>query len=218
MTKKPDAMEERNKAADGRLQSPSVVRNRSVIAEVLLDHLPDRARVLEIASGTGEHALHVLEHSDQIVWQPSDISPSALKSIEAWREMSGHTGFLAPIELDASNGLWPLEGENEFDAVVCINMLHISPWQAGLGVIRGAKDRLKPGGLLFFYGPFKRGGVHTSMSNEEFDASLRARDESWGVRDIDEVKRAAKASNLTLDEVIEMPANNLSLVFRRTLS
>lgn len=213
--KKPAALEPRAVTDDNRMMSPSVARNKGPILEVLHPHLCSGMHVLEIASGTGEHGAHIMSCVEGLIWQPSDLSPEARRSVSAWVEYSGDPNFKAPIALDASLDQWPLEEGLMFDAMLCINMIHIAPFEAAKGVIRGAKRILKPGGILFFYGPFKRGGEHTASSNEAFDQSLKSRDPAWGIRDLEELKALAAVSDLSLESLTEMPANNISLVFRR---
>lgn len=194
-----------------RQSSPSAARNREPILAVLRRVLPAEARVLELASGTGEHAAYFAAASPGWRWQPSDPDAAARASIAAWREGLGNVE--APVQIDASAAAWGVEGP--FDAMVAINMIHISPWTATLGLMAGAGRLLAPGGVLFTYGAYKRGGAHTAASNEQFDAWLKARDPEFGVRDLEAVEAAATAQGLRLEEVVEMPANNFSLVFRR---
>lgn len=196
---------------DPRLQSPAATRNRQPILEVLRQVLPEHARVLEVASGSGEHAVHLAGAVPAWTWQPSDPHPRALASIAAWREAAGLANLREPLPLDLT-GAWPAR---LFDAVVAINLLHISPWAVTEALMAGAEGHLVAGGMLFLYGPFRREGRHTAPSNAAFDADLRARDPRWGIRDLDEVTAEAERHGLTLDKVVEMPANNLSLVFRR---
>lgn len=190
----------------------AAARNRDPILAVLTDRLPPPAHVLEIGSGTGEHALWFSRALPGLTWQPTDPDEDALRSIAAWREMAGSPNLLPPLRLDASADTWPVE---RADAVVSINMIHIAPWPATTGLIAGAGRVLTPAGLLFLYGPFREGGVHTTESNAAFDAGLRARDPSWGVRDLDEITALAASHGLVLAERIAMPSNNLSVVFRR---
>lgn len=198
---------------DARQQSPSVARNRAPILAVLQQLLPASARVLELASGTGEHAVFFAQALPGVIWQTSDPDQAARESIAAWIEAEGVTNVLAPRAIDVSAAEWDVEGP--FDALVAINMIHISPWEATLGLMAGAARLLRPGGVLFTYGAYKRGGAHTAPSNEEFDQWLKARDPRFGVRDLAAVEAAAKAQGLTLRETIEMPANNFALVFAR---
>ena len=196
---------------DGALTSPSTARNREPILAVLRRVLPARGVVLEIASGTGEHAVHFATALPDLTWQPSDRDPDALRSIAAHRAGAGLPNLLPPLELDVTATSWPLE---RADAIVSINMIHIAPWRAAVALMAGAGRLLAPGGVLYLYGPFKQDGRHTAPSNAEFDASLRARDPEWGVRDVGEVAELADQHGLALVEQAAMPANNLSLVFR----
>ena len=177
--------------------------------------LPARGRVLEIASGTGEHAVFVAKALPGLTWQPSDPDPDSRASIAAWSAHERLTNVLPPLDIDVRADDWDVMGP--FDAVVAINMVHIAPWDAALGLLRGAGRLLGEGGILFLYGPYKREGRHTAPSNEAFDAWLKERDPAFGVRDLAEVQSAAAANGLRLDEIVEMPANNLSLVFAKTL-
>jgi cyclopropane fatty-acyl-phospholipid synthase-like methyltransferase len=200
---------------DRRQYSPSTARNRAPILTVLQRVLPPDARVLEIASGSGEHAMHIARAIPELTWQTSDPDPDARASIAAWIEAEHLGNVLAPRTLDVRETVWGVENDAPFDAIVAINMIHISPWQATLGLLTGASRLLRPGGVLYTYGPYMRGGRHTAPSNAVFDASLKARDSSWGVRDVADVASAARVQELKLEEIVEMPANNLSLVFRR---
>jgi hypothetical protein len=192
--------------------APAVARNRDPILAVLRRVLPKQGTVLQIAEGTGEHAVHFAAALPGLTWQPTDRDAAALRSIAAWREQVGSPNLLAPLELDVASQPWPVE---RADAVLCINMIHISPWRATEGLMAGAARVLPSGGLLFLYGPYKEGGVHTAPSNEAFDADLRARNPEWGVRDLDDVRALAAHHSFDFAERIAMPANNLSVVFRR---
>jgi SAM-dependent methyltransferase len=194
------------------LTSPSVARNRDPILAVLRRVLPPAGIVLEIASGTGEHAVHFAAALPHLMWQPTDRDEQALKSIAAYREASGLPNLLAPLVLDASASAWPIE---RADAVVAINMIHISPWRATQGLMAGAGRALLPGGVLYLYGAYREKGVHTAPSNAAFDLDLRRRNPEWGVRDVEEVTSLASVHGLKLAERVPMPANNLSLVFQR---
>jgi cyclopropane fatty-acyl-phospholipid synthase-like methyltransferase len=196
-----------------RLSSPATARNRAPILAVLQRVLPAEGRVLEIASGAGEHAMFIARAMPALTWQPSDPDPEARASIGAWIAEERLSNVLAPRAIDARDRQWDAEGL--YDAIVAINMIHISPWEATLGLIAGAGRLLPAGGVLYTYGPYMRGGRHTAASNAAFDASLKARDPSWGVRDVGDIESAAAMQGLTLEEIVEMPANNLSLVFRR---
>ncbi|MXQ14163.1 DUF938 domain-containing protein [Microvirga makkahensis] len=194
------------------LTSPSVARNRDPILNVLGRILPQSGTVLEIASGTGEHAAYFAAALPHLTWQPTDQDDSALKSIAAHRAASGLPNLLAPLRLNAASPDWPVE---RADALVAINMVHISPWRATQGLMAGAGRLLSSGGVLYLYGAYKESGAHTAPSNEVFDADLRRRNPEWGVRDLEAVAELARAYGLELVERIPMPANNLSLVFRR---
>lgn len=196
-----------------RRHSPAAERNRGPILEVLRQVLPTEGRVLEIASGSGEHVIYFAKALPALTFQPSDPDAEARESIRAWIEQEGSPNILAPLDLDAKSGdAWPLA---RADAVLCSNMIHISPWAATQGLLHRAARLLPPGGPLVLYGPFRRGGAHTAPSNEAFDASLRARNPAWGVRDLETVSALAHSEGLLLDRIVEMPANNLTVVFRR---
>ncbi|MBL8830760.1 MAG: DUF938 domain-containing protein [Rhodospirillales bacterium] len=197
-------------SADARRQAPAVARNREPILAVLREHLPARGTALEIASGSGEHAVAFAAAFPGMIWQPSDPDPANRASIAAWIASDGGPNLLPPIAVDATAENWPLATA---DAILCINMIHIAPWAACLGLMRGAARLLAPGGLLYLYGPFMRDGAHTAPSNAAFDESLRARDPAWGVRDLGDV--IAAAEGFASPTVVAMPANNLSVLFRR---
>ena len=192
--------------------APAVARNRAAIAEVLQSRLPQPGTVVEIASGSGEHAVYFCAAMPGLTWQPTDRDDAALASIEAWRAQARLANLLPPVRLDAATADWPV---GRADAVVAINMIHIAPWAATLGLMAGAARLLAPGGLLYLYGPYRQDGQHTADSNAAFDADLQARDAQWSVRDLGDVVAAASAEGLALDRVIPMPANNLSVLFRR---
>jgi SAM-dependent methyltransferase len=194
------------------LVAPAVVRNREPILAVLQRVLPERGTVLEIASGSGEHAVFFAGALPGLTWQPTDRDPAALRSIAAHRAAAGLPNLLPPIELDAATPSWPVAA---VDAIVAINIVHIAPWEATEGLIAGAARVLAPEGVLYLYGPYRENGVHTAPSNAVFDESLRARNPAWGVRDVGEVAALARLQGLDLVERVPMPANNLSLVFRR---
>jgi SAM-dependent methyltransferase len=194
------------------LQSPATARNRQPIADVLRDRLPAGAVVLEIASGSGEHAVFLARQLERVTWQPSDVDAEARASVDAWRRAETVEAVLPAVALDAAAEAWPID---RADAVVCINMVHISPWSATLGLLRGAGRILEPGGLLYLYGPYRIDGRPTAPSNESFDASLKARNPQWGLRRLEDVVAAAAAHCLRLEEVIDMPANNISILFRK---
>lgn len=194
------------------LFAPSVARNRDPILGVLRRVLPARGLVLEIASGTGEHAVYFAAELPDLTWQPSDPDPEARRSIMAHRSAAGSANLLAPLALDASGASWPIA---QADAVVSINMIHIAPWVAAEGLMAGAARVLPSDAPLILYGPFREEGRHTAPSNAEFDESLRMRDPAWGVRDLEAVTALAGRSGLALAGRIAMPANNLTVVFRR---
>jgi SAM-dependent methyltransferase len=192
--------------------APATARNREPILAVLRDCLPPSALVLEIASGTGEHAVWFSSAFPELTWQPTDLDPGALSSIAAWRDRMGPPNLLPPLPLDAAADTWPVSQAN---AVVAINLVHIAPWSATQGLIAGAARVLTSDGLLYLYGPFREGGMHTGAGNAAFDAELRAREPSWGIRDLDEITALASQHGFNSPERIAMPANNLSVVFRR---
>lgn len=192
--------------------APATLRNRDAIADVLAEVLPDAGTVLEVASGSGEHVVHFAARFPALQWQPSDPDPAALASITAWSVEAARTNIAAPCQLDAAAPDWPIA---RADALLCINMVHISPWAATLGLMAGAARILPPGAPLILYGPFVEPDVPTAPSNVDFDASLRARDPAWGLRDVAAVAAAAGAAGFTLARRIAMPANNLTLIFRR---
>ncbi|MEG3178592.1 DUF938 domain-containing protein [Sphingomonas sp. RB3P16] len=194
---------------EARRHAPATLRNRMAIADTLRDVLPLSGTVLEVASGSGEHAAYFAGEFPALDWQPSDPDPSARVSIAAWCD--GIDNVLPPLEIDAAAAAWPVD---RADAVLCINMVHISPWEATLGLMAGAGRLLAAGAPLILYGPFLQDGVETAPSNLEFDDSLRARDPRWGIRSVEAVREAA--TGFELDQTIAMPANNLLLVFRRT--
>jgi len=197
---------------DPRRSAPHVARNAEPIAEVLREVLPERGLVLEIASGTGEHAFHFARAFPALTWQPSDPDAVALASIAAWREAAGAANLLAPVQLDAAAESWPVAAA---DAILCINMVHISPWAATEGLMRGAGRLLPPGAPLVLYGAYRRESVETAPSNEAFDASLRSRNPEWGLRELEAVQAEAETNRLRFERLFEMPANNLTLAFRR---
>lgn len=190
--------------------APAAVRNREPIREVLARHLPPTGRVLTIAEGTGEHVVYLARSFPALTWLPTDRDVAALASITAWRAEAALDNILPAAQLDVTAAAWPVE---HADAITCINMVHIAPWEAAVGLFSGAAQRLSRDALLYLYGPFRFDGAFTSPSNEAFDASLRARDARWGVRDVRDVERAA--TSFALRDIIAMPANNHSLVFRR---
>ena len=197
---------------DARRFAPAVARNKAAITEALARNLPASGLVLEIASGSGEHALHFATHFPALSFQPTDPDAAALASIVAWQAEVPLPNLLLPLMLDVMAGAWPVQ---KADAVLCINMIHIAPWEASVALMRGAARVLPRDGILFLYGPFKQGGQHTAPSNAEFDASLRAQDVRWGVRDLEAVAEIASAAGFAAPVVEAMPANNLSVILRR---
>jgi Protein of unknown function (DUF938) len=199
---------------DARRFAPATARNREPILEVLRRFVPAGSNVLEIASGTGEHAVFLAPRLDVSSWQPSDPDAESLRSIDAWRAHTNAERVRPAIELDVTSRPWASLMPRP-DVVTCVNMIHIAPWRACLGLLDGASLLLGPGDVLYLYGPYRRDGRHTAPSNEAFDASLRSRNAEWGVRDLEEVTKAAAARGFALAEVVEMPANNLSFVLKR---
>jgi SAM-dependent methyltransferase len=193
----------------GRLHAPAAERNKDPILEVLQRALPPAGLMLEIASGTGQHIAHFAAALPKLLWQPSEADTRIHASIRAWTEAL--TNVRPPLALDVQQS-WPLA---HADAVLCLNMIHVAPWEAALALIDGAARVLPQRGVLFLYGPYRRFGRHTAASNAAFDASLRATDPEWRVRDLEAVEERATAAGLRLEEIVEMPANNLSVVFRK---
>jgi SAM-dependent methyltransferase len=199
---------------DARLHAPAADRNRQPILDVLKRHLPRRGLVLEVASGTGEHVVHFAQGCPDLMFQPSDPDPMHRASIDAWIAALGLSNVCPAMALDVTADVWPVAAA---DALVCINMIHIAPWAAAEGLMRGARRVLPLGGLLLLYGPYKRGGQHTAPTNAAFDASLRAQDPAWGVRGLEAVAGLALANGFGEPAIFDMPANNLSLAFRKAV-
>ncbi|MDH3231195.1 MAG: class I SAM-dependent methyltransferase [Alphaproteobacteria bacterium] len=196
--------------------APAAVRNTRPILDVLADVVPAAGRALEIASGTGQHIAAFAAAFPGIHWQPSDPGAEARDSIAAWVADSGLANLAPPLDLDVTHGDWPAAGGGPWDIMVCINMIHIAPWAACLGLMDGAGTLLRPGGALYLYGPYRRDGGHTAPSNEAFDQSLRARNPEWGVRGMEDVAQIAAVRGLAWERTVPMPANNFSLVLRKT--
>jgi len=207
------SMSDANQPQGAKQHAPATLRNREAILAVLQRVLPAQGLVLEIASGTGEHATWIAPQLPGLVWQPTDRDPAMRESIAAWTAERSATNVLPPLVLDVCDPSWPVDAA---DAVFCANMIHIAPWEATTGLVGGAARILPTGGVLVLYGPFMIDQVHTAPSNAAFDASLRARNPAWGVRDLGAVADAARAHGLHLRERIAMPANNFSVVFGRT--
>lgn len=193
-------------------EAPAAARNRQPILDVLQPRLPKEGLVLEIASGTGEHVVHYAAARPALTFQPSDPDAGARASVDDWVRTLGLANVRPALEVDVTRSAWPVE---RADAVLCCNMIHIAPWEAAVGLIAGASRLLPPGGLLFLYGPYRRGGRHTAPSNEAFDSDLKRRNPAWGVRDLESVIERADAQGFSAPDIIEMPANNLSLLFNR---
>jgi Protein of unknown function (DUF938) len=198
---------------DPRQHAPATARNRQPILAVLREVLPPEGTVLEVASGTGEHVVHFARALPGLRWQPSDPSAEARESIAAWSAAEAATNVLAPLALDAAGPDWPIA---QADAVLCINMIHISPWAASQGLMRGAAGILPAGAPLVLYGPYRRAGRELEPSNAAFDESLKQRNPAWGLRLLEDVIELAADCGFGLGSVIEMPVNNLAVVFRRT--
>lgn len=216
-----------NESPDARQYAPATKRNQEAILEVLLQVLPPTGTVLEVSSGTGEHAIFFAPRLQPRKWLPSDPNPLARASIMAWREYCPAENLYPAIALDVCEPIWAVEQDeltellpkidlkrDPIKAIININMIHIAPWSACLGLIAGAKRILPPGGILYLYGPFKQDGRHTAPSNAEFDQSLQLQNSQWGIRDLDQVIAVAQAENLSLVKTVTMPANNLSVIFR----
>jgi SAM-dependent methyltransferase len=197
--------------AGARRNAPAADRNKEPILDVLRRILPRRGLVLEIAAGTGQHTAHFASALPGLQWQPTEPDADYHDSIRAWTD--NLPNVLPPLALDVSAWPWPVE---RADAVLCINMIHISPWQSTLDLMAGAGAILPTGGVLFLYGPYKRGGAHTAPTNEAFDADLRTRNAAWGLRDMETVIDVAGSNGLVFKEAVAMPANNFSVVFAKT--
>jgi SAM-dependent methyltransferase len=197
---------------DRRQHSPAAERNRGPILDALKQVLPPAGAALEIASGTGQHAVHFAAALPRWTWQPTDRDPGARASVAAWAADAALDNLAAPLHLDVTSDDWPVE---RVDAIFCANMIHIAPWAACLGLIAGAARHLAPGGLLILYGPFIVAGEPTAASNLAFDADLRARDPAWGLRELEQVADLASRQGLALAQRFAMPANNQLVVFRK---
>jgi len=198
--------------SDHRQYAPATLRNRDFILDVLREVLPAKGEILEIASGSGEHVVHFAKSLPSLDFQPSDPDPDALQSVAAWVKATRVTNVRPPIVLDASQSPWPIASA---DGIICINMVHISPWDTTIGLIKGAAATLSPGAPFYLYGPYKRKAFETAPSNQAFDLSLRNRNPACGLRDLEAVAAIAQSVGFSIQVVTEMPANNLSVVFRR---
>jgi len=201
-----------SQSSDPRQFRPHVPRNRDPILDVLRLILPPKGLVLEVASGSGEHAAYFAQNLRALDWQPSDPDQEALASATAHRAEASLPNLLPPLPLDVTAAQWPVD---RADTVICCNMIHIAPWAACEGLIAGAARVLAAGGLLYLYGPYKIGGRHTAPTNQAFDERLRAQNPAWGIRDLDDVTALAARHGFALAETVSMPANNLSVIFRR---
>lgn len=197
---------------DRRRFAPAAERNKAPILNVLERVLPRAGLVLEIASGTGQHVAHFAKALPGLIWQPSYADAAFQDSVRSWIASEHLDNVRAPIELDVCRWPWPV---TQADAIICINMIHIAPWAATQALITGAKNVLPAGGVLFLYGPYRRFGGHTAPSNAAFDAQLRTSDPAWGLRDLETVVELAGKAGLELTDVVDMPANNFTVVFRR---
>jgi len=191
--------------------APAAERNKAYILEVLREELREPVVLLELASGTGQHAVHIVAGLPHVTVRPSDVSTEALASIEAYRREAELDNLQAPTAIDVERDDW---GEGA-EAILCCNMIHIAPWSAALGLFEGAGRVLPAGGPLFLYGPFRFDGRFTAESNATFDASLQARDPSWGIREVSDLERIADDHGLRRERIVDMPANNHVIVFRK---
>ncbi len=197
---------------DARRYAPSAARNRDAILKALSPHLPKFGRVLEVASGSGEHTIHLAAAHPKLTFQPSDPDPDGRASTDAWTRHLGLTNVAPAIKLDVTQSVSP---SISADIVICINMIHIAPWSAAIGLMRNAAVLLPTGGLLYLYGPYRRSGEHTAPSNAAFDADLQARNPLWGIRDLEAVATLASDHGFSYPDIEAMPANNFSLIFKR---
>lgn len=194
--------------------SPAVARNRDPIAAAIGPRLADARLALEIASGTGEHAIHFASIWPHLRWQPSDYDDIRLRSVRAWREDAGLSNLLDPVQIDVLESAWPVES-GAYDAAFCANMIHIAPAETVPGLFRGLSQALRAGAEMFLYGPFRIGGAHTAPSNAAFDENLRGRNPHWGIRDLEAVVEVAGQHGMDHVDTVAMPANNQIVIFRR---
>lgn len=199
--------------------APATLRNREPILAVLKDCLPPHGTILEIASGSGQHASYFIEHLPENYWQPSDPDSKSRNSISAWWWEVQLNNILPPLDINTRDAVWAIETiklPQPVTSFVCINMIHISPWESTVGLMEGAARILPKDGILYLYGPYKRDHIHTAPSNELFDIKLRDQNPDWGIRDLNDVKELAQEKGLEFVKTIEMPANNLSIIFKKT--
>ena len=205
-----------NDNIDARLDYPATGRNQKAILDVLKVTLPTSGTVLEVASGSGQHITYFAQKMPQLKWQPSDPEIVSRDSIEAWRiKLDLSDSVYSALNLDTRFDIWPVAHIKDLNAILSINMIHIAPWEACLSLLKNASNILSPRGVLYLYGPFKVGGVHTAQSNADFDLSLQSQDPSWGVRSLDDVAEEALNLNFQLMKTVRMPANNLSVIFHK---
>lgn len=197
---------------EAKRHAPATLRNRDAIAAILERILPAKGRVLEVASGSGEHIVYFAKRFSRLEWQPSDPDPASRASVDAWVSDAQLTNVGTAIDLDTAADDWPLKTA---DAILCINMIHISPWNATEGLLRGAAQLLSRGAPLYLYGPFHVPGRETAPSNLDFDRSLKSRNPEWGLRSVGDIEVAAAHRGLLVEDTIDMPANNLSVVMRK---
>lgn len=197
----------------GQRHAPATMRNREAIAEVLRDILPDRGTILEVASGTGEHAVYFGQNFPHLIFQPSDPDPACCQSIAAWTGREAVPNVLPPLQLDAQAVRWDVP---QPAAILCINMVHISPWESSIGLFEKAGKLLDPGAPFYLYGPYLRDDVETAPSNMDFERSLKSRNLRWGLRDVADMDALATRTGFVRESLIEMPANNISLIYRKS--
>lgn len=197
---------------DKRLFSPSSMRNKHVILSVFQKHIPLSGNILEIACGSGEHTTHFAASNANLTWHPTDIDETHMESVNAHARADDLKNVMPAVHLNVTSDNWPVP---DVGMVYNANMIHISPWECTVGLFKGANRHLKKDGVLMMYGPYKRDGQHTAASNESFDQSLKSRNTQWGIRDIEEVMALAKENNLILQDIIEMPANNFSVIYKK---
>jgi hypothetical protein len=206
---------------DNRLHAPATARNKDILKEVFIKYMPPKGTLIEIASGTGEHAYHIAPSLKPLCWQPTDIEGKHLASIDAWRNYAmseaqdNNTNILPAISLDILEGIKKKPNNDRISAICAINLIHIAPIEVAKALVVQAEKNLSHNGILFLYGPYKHGGEHTSKSNADFDQSLRSRNPEWGIRDLEFVTELALNHNFQEPEILAMPANNFSLIFKK---